>query len=654
MKSLKNGFLAVIVAIFALTSCIEDTVAPEVEALRQAQINYLNSQIAYQDAITRLALAEAVEQEILNDFTTAMNALDLQMQDLALRLEQARTTEREAYYAAQLVYWEAQTANYRTSLRYAEAALQTAELALRNAVRDLERWIATDSTSDASYYLSLYETAMTDVYSLAGDIVSIQNDIAIMQIGESGSSGNTIAYLLLKAQNEATFEVAEIVDLQDAITLLEAILADPTSVQAAVDSLADDIYATERTVEQLDAAAIRATDADSVAELAYNAQADAIDDYEAAVDSVEIVTVAITTTRANIVTEEDNITTAEESITASETEITTLEAELAVEETKLTAENTILTSLNTILDTEQTKLDNLQDDVDDAQAKVDSAQTAFNIADAKHQVFIDLFNSGDTDLYTAVDSTTAGNAENLALATLSDANSDLADATLLKNGQDAVVTAAQTAVTAQETAVTTQETAVAAVETNIETEETNITTQETALATAKEAKRQFEQQLVFDRSDSTSAQATVTVLQADFDAAIGGALATALTDWNTALTATDAADLALASAERELAILNDLYDLLDADANEVADAFDAELGSSLEDAISALEDDIVTAQDALNAATVDIATYSADDLDLQAMIVDLQTELAELQTRLVSLQALAAEYKALLDAALGQ
>ena len=650
MKSLKTGFLVVLTTLFTLSSCIEDTVAPEVEQLRQAQINYLNAQIAYQEAQTRLKEAEATEQEILNSYMEAYYAIQIQMNQLDLQLQEAYVADREAYYAAQLVYYDALIAGYQVNVRNAEANLQTAELALQSAIRDLERFLAEDSISDALHWLAKYETVMYDVYNLADNIVSIQNQIAILEIGEKSGTGNSIGYLISASRNDSTQYQSEITDINTTIASLEAIIADPTNAQEVLDSVNADIFDKKREIENLDVALSRAEEADSVAELAYRVQEDIITAYEDTTDVLETATVAIKSILYNIDTEEQNQADAE-------TALASLKSRLETEKAKYTQDTTTLSEIQTEFDTELSTLNDYIDDLNSAQDLVDSAQAAYDIARAKHQYFKDLFTSGDTDLYTTTDSTAAGNAENTALTALNNANNDKTDAQTKRDGQFTVVYGTtdtnnfdggiQEELATQQNIVDTQETELDNINTDIDTEETNI-------ATAKENIRQYEQDIVQDRADSTNAADAIAAMQADFDAAVGGDLTSTFKTWNEKLKETDDAATALGAAEYSLAVLEDLANILDTDNDGVVNSFDEQYGQLLVDELSDWKSDLETAQRNLNATIVTIQELLAENLDVQARIADLQSELTELQARLADLQALAAEYKALLDEALGQ
>jgi len=270
-----------------LSSCVDDEVAPEVSALRQAQVDLLNSKTAMQDLLN-------AAQEIENSFEAAMNALLLDAKETANAqaemalthqealnaLEILRRTDQDAYQAAinalnlqdreaDLAYNEAiralsllrqtQQDSYEAamdSINIARAEIQLeedlawfeveskqiewqlvqAELELEKALADMAKYVATSGLDEAGEYLDEYGWAMDDYYMLAQQVVGKQTDIAQMELtlGEDPDitgQFEEFAKMVQEQIDEQTMELtAKLALLED----LKAVAADPTAAETAL------------------------------------------------------------------------------------------------------------------------------------------------------------------------------------------------------------------------------------------------------------------------------------------------------------------------------------------------------------------------------------------------------------------------------------
>ena len=270
-----------------LSSCVDDEVAPEVSALRQAQVDMLNSKTAMQDLLN-------AAQEIENSFEAAMNALLLDAKETANAqaemalthqealnaLEILRRTDQDAYQAAinalnlqdreaDLAYngairalsllRQTQQDSYEAamdSINIARAEIQLeedlawfeveskqiewqlvqAELELEKALADMAKYVATSGLDEAGEYLDEYGWAMDDYYMLAQQVVGKQTDIAQMELtlGEDPDitgQFEEFAKMVQEQIDEQTMELtAKLALLED----LKAVAADPTAAETAL------------------------------------------------------------------------------------------------------------------------------------------------------------------------------------------------------------------------------------------------------------------------------------------------------------------------------------------------------------------------------------------------------------------------------------
>ena len=139
-----------LVAMTFLASCIDNEVAPEVTALRQAQVDLLNAKKTMQDL-------QNEAQQILNDYQSAINALALQEAEAELGLALAEID---------------------VALEEAAADLAAAELAHEEALQDLVDYLNTQGLEQAATYLANYSSYMSggDVNDLDGNLIATVTD----------------------------------------------------------------------------------------------------------------------------------------------------------------------------------------------------------------------------------------------------------------------------------------------------------------------------------------------------------------------------------------------------------------------------------------------------------------------------------------------
>ncbi len=129
-----------LVSLFIFSSCVDDEIAPEVTALRQAQVDLLNAEVAFQNAETALKNAEVEAQNIANQYASASNAIALQAEQAGL---------------------DTVLLNLEVATAEAQADLLAAELRAEEAAADLEQYLATAGLEEAAFYLEAWNTVMT-------------------------------------------------------------------------------------------------------------------------------------------------------------------------------------------------------------------------------------------------------------------------------------------------------------------------------------------------------------------------------------------------------------------------------------------------------------------------------------------------------------
>lgn len=251
-----------LVALFIFSSCVDDKVAPEVAALRQAQVDLLNADAAYRAAETALKnadvayrQAEVANQEAMtatitigNDQLAATNALEL-----------AALTEEN------------------------KSRLVAAEQALLAAQADLAQYLATAGLEEAAEYLATWNAIMTGgpgAPDLAGNVpagglAGVKRQIGAKQAEIAGlslfyttslSPGPQIpqSVLIARAQEQVTMAEAGLVGLNASIEAAKAVIEGAenpaASLEEALLALAADTVAQNAKLDSIAAVVAALTD----------------------------------------------------------------------------------------------------------------------------------------------------------------------------------------------------------------------------------------------------------------------------------------------------------------------------------------------------------------------------------------------------------
>ncbi|MEQ8711926.1 MAG: hypothetical protein RIC80_02860 [Cyclobacteriaceae bacterium] len=258
-----------LVALFIFSSCVDDSIAPEVTALRQAQVDLLNAEVAYQDAQTRYQNAQAESQEISNAFNSANNSITLQINQATL---------------------DARLATLEVELATAANLLAAQEALAIEAAADLARALATAGLADAAFYLDQWNAVVFGGFTADGHlifggtgllatqalIVDQKAEVAEAELYLSADESVTQAFLDAKLDEALVEAQADLAAAEAALPVQKAVLAaleadDRLAAIAALQEsllpLADDSVAAIAAVEEAQAAldALENIDDDNIA-----------------------------------------------------------------------------------------------------------------------------------------------------------------------------------------------------------------------------------------------------------------------------------------------------------------------------------------------------------------------------------------------------
>lgn len=211
MKKMKKMLVVVLIAaITMLSSCIKEEVSSEVTALRNAQLGMITAKTEHQNLLN-------AQLTIENELATALSAHEVAMNALELQEETADMEFLLAEIALQLVR--------------SEERLQEAEYDLQEAINDLAEYLATQGLEEAADYLDSYEDNMGDYYDALYDILNQEGFIAGLNALFAQED-----YVLLGEiiQRGLDSDIAILVIMEDILTTLEAVAADPTTIEAEI------------------------------------------------------------------------------------------------------------------------------------------------------------------------------------------------------------------------------------------------------------------------------------------------------------------------------------------------------------------------------------------------------------------------------------
>ena len=163
MKTKKTALILLIALAISTVSCVDNTVSPQVEAIRAQQVEWMKAK-------TALATADANFRKAQADFEAANNAF--------------RLKETEAFLAI--------------SLKEAEASLANAKANLERALNNLTVIVANSGDIQAKEYLNNYKNEANELDNLYNSRVTIQN-IIITLTAQLNSTTQAAARVAIEA-----------------------------------------------------------------------------------------------------------------------------------------------------------------------------------------------------------------------------------------------------------------------------------------------------------------------------------------------------------------------------------------------------------------------------------------------------------------------
>lgn len=253
-----------LVALFIFSSCVDDEIAPEVTALRQAQVDLLNAEVATEQAFTVWQAADAAYRQAQADNQVLLNAgVTLANELTASNNAKTILDNMEAMEASALVH---------------QADLLAKQEALAIAERDFANFLATQGLDEAGDWFAAWNKVMNGpagtiqlpgqpntttitngVIPLTEDIDGDKQDLALLNLVRTGPNNNGIPQSVVIARAEEGVVATEtaLAGLNASLVAAQAVVdgeENPAAeLQALLLSLAADTVAQNARIDSIDA-----------------------------------------------------------------------------------------------------------------------------------------------------------------------------------------------------------------------------------------------------------------------------------------------------------------------------------------------------------------------------------------------------------------
>lgn len=574
-------------AVLGFSSCVKNDVSEEVKLLRQGQVDKLNAEVNQILANTNFTNANARYQRL----QSSMDSLNFVF---ALKAD-------EANFVTTLARLNYETKQYQTQLK-------NEELAFAVAVAAYQKYLAEGTfAANVGEYLTKWNTETAKLTATPGGLYyqrsDLQKAIATAQL-MIGGSNLTWDFLKLRLQVQLDAENAKLTAANAALTALQGVLDNPTTLEAEKATL------TTQIADLNDLGLALITDQAE----ANNGVTDAtkvITDANAVIALMETSAIGYASGYAKGLVDKN--------------------AELVVKTAEIVATNINITTYTTALTLKNATLVSANNELADATTNYNAKLALYNTANTDYNARTNEANERAreeeiawNDYYGSVVTGTLAQYQ-AAVNAHADAQTLQASALTVLNNAIAELTLATTTKTSATTSVTVAQAAVTTAQTTLDTEQATLVTKNAQKATIVNAIAWLNTEIAAIKTSYDTAKANML----------------AYIDTKTAATA------ALALVNKKIADNNAMLVELNAVLTTLTSHY-----STLTTTIATKKTEIQTYENNIANFNKQIADNGFNKIAAQAEIVRMQAELANLEIRITDQVALAAYWKKLLDAAI--
>lgn len=222
MKKMKLFPVVLIAIAFFTASCVDNTVSPQVEAIRGQQVEWMKAKTTTELALAAMKNAEVAYQQALTDAKTketayneAINSNDLKLRDLN---------------------YQKQKAENDLNVKDAQNQLALADMQLKLSLANLAQSLVNNASNEATTYYQRYADQASQLSNLYTLKVNKENAIAAAK-SALATGGNVTDAAKKSTQASIDAQNATLASQQARLDIFNAGLSDPTTIQTSISNL---------------------------------------------------------------------------------------------------------------------------------------------------------------------------------------------------------------------------------------------------------------------------------------------------------------------------------------------------------------------------------------------------------------------------------
>jgi len=243
-------------------SCVDDAVSPQVEAIREQQVEWMKAKTVFELAEAEFKNAETALKVALTANQTALTAgiLEANAFDKASNVWTLKTKE--------LLYTTA-VADNAADVKEAEERLAKADVNLKKALNELQLAVAASKDDQAQLYYTNYAAEATKLSGLYTQRLTFQKNIADNNLLLSTDEGALKNFLKL-TQLDIDSDKVLLATQKESLASLKAVIADPTLIEKEINNLEAANNVLTASQDKLNVDLKKATNDETVALKVYN------------------------------------------------------------------------------------------------------------------------------------------------------------------------------------------------------------------------------------------------------------------------------------------------------------------------------------------------------------------------------------------------
>jgi len=226
-------------------SCVDDAVSPQVEAIREQQVEFMKAKTGTEAALARFKDAETAYKIALTANEAAMNAANVADKAALTAKTIVETnglvnlnTYNQSLYSWYLkdqeVKYNKAVADNAVDLKKLEVTLKEAEVAYQQSLKTLADAVALTKDTNAKVYFTNYETQANALKTFYSDQLDLDKKIADNKLILTYDT-NVLANFTAKTNLDIAAKKLELKAQEESLKSLELVAANPASLDGQID-----------------------------------------------------------------------------------------------------------------------------------------------------------------------------------------------------------------------------------------------------------------------------------------------------------------------------------------------------------------------------------------------------------------------------------